>query len=148
MHPTGGIKFDELGKPDVGSAWQRYGQSKLGNILLAKGMAHHHPQIISLAVHPGLVKTGLTGATEPGALKWLFNFAAWARIPIYKTADQGAENTLWAVSVKREEVENGAYHVPVGQRTQSAQAKAVEDEALRDKFWAWLEKELEDLAPL
>ncbi|KAI4636976.1 hypothetical protein J4E93_010766 [Alternaria ventricosa] len=58
----GGISFDEL---DAGStmsrmmlgAWIRYGQSKLANILFATELARRHPELTSVAIHPGLVKT-------------------------------------------------------------------------------------------
>lgn len=148
MHLPGGIQFDELRNPEVGNTWQRYGQSKLGNILLAKGMAHHHPEITSLAIHPGLVGTNLADGVAPGMLKSALLFVKWLRLPVYKTPEQGAENTLWAVGVERGSVENGAYYVPVGKRRTSTQAKAVEDEGLRGKFWAWVEGEMEGLAPL
>ena len=38
---------------------RRYGQSKLGNILLANELARRHPQIMSNSVHPGVIKTEL-----------------------------------------------------------------------------------------
>ena len=61
MYPPGGIEFDKLRIADAGTKWQRYGQSKLADILLAKGMAKRYPQITSVSVHPGLVRTELGG---------------------------------------------------------------------------------------
>lgn len=148
MHLQGGIQFDSLRIAEVGNTWQRYGQSKLGNILLARGMAHQFPQITSVAVHPGLVGTDLANGIAPGPMRSALLFAKWMRLPVYKTLEQGAENTLWAVSVSKETIENGAYYVPVGKRTTTTQAKAVEDVDLRDRFWEWLEGELEGLEPL
>lgn len=148
MHPAGGIQFDALRKLDVGNGWQRYGQSKLGDILLAKGMARYHPQITSLSIHPGLVGTNLATNTAPGVLKSIFTFAKWLRLPVYKTPEEGAEDTLWAVGVEREKVENGEYYVPVGKKAGSGQAKAVEDEELRDRVWEWGGKEMGGLQAL
>lgn len=148
MHLTGGIQFDDLRNAEAGNTWQRYGQSKLGNILLAKGMAHYFPQITSLAVHPGLVGTDLANGIAPGVMRSALLFVKWMHLPVYKTLEQGAENTLWAVSVSRKDVENGAYYVPVGKRTTTTQAKAVEDVALRDRFWEWIEGELKGVETL
>lgn len=151
LHPPGGIQFSALRDPDAcnGSPWQRYGQSKLGNILLAAGMAAHHPGITSLAVHPGLVDTNLSTATAPGALKSLFALVKWLRKPVYRTPEQGAANTLWAVAVPRGEVQNGAYFVPVGRRAKGGQQAALlGDEGLRERFWRWVEGELEGLEGL
>ena len=39
----------------------QYGQSKLGNILFAKELARRYPdQLVSLAIHPGIVRTDVT----------------------------------------------------------------------------------------
>jgi NAD(P)-dependent dehydrogenase (short-subunit alcohol dehydrogenase family) len=58
----GGISFTDL---DSGSTmnkwilgpWQRYGQSKVANILFASELARRYPQIVSVSIHPGVVKT-------------------------------------------------------------------------------------------
>lgn len=38
---------------DLGSTWKRYGQSKLSNILFARGLGQRHPKILANACHPG-----------------------------------------------------------------------------------------------
>lgn len=58
----GGIAFDELQRGSTVSRtilgpWVRYGQSKLANILFASELARRHPNIMSVSVHPGVVKT-------------------------------------------------------------------------------------------
>ncbi len=44
-------------------AWPAYGQSKLANLLYAKGLADHletfAPHVTAVAVHPGVVQTNL-----------------------------------------------------------------------------------------
>lgn len=59
--PLAGIIFDTL-KTDGSSisTIERYGQSKLANILYAKELAYRHPEIQVASVNPGMVRTGLT----------------------------------------------------------------------------------------
>lgn len=67
----GGISFEEL---DTGStisrmvlgAWIRYGQSKLATILFAKELAHRYPELTSVVIYQGLVKTPMN--TEMASL--------------------------------------------------------------------------------
>lgn len=42
----------------IGS-WLRYGQSKLANVLYARELAERYLNILSLSIHPGVIKTSL-----------------------------------------------------------------------------------------
>ncbi|KAI4250854.1 MAG: hypothetical protein LQ352_005210 [Teloschistes flavicans] len=42
MAPSQGIEFERLKTPDAGTKWQRYGQSKLADILFAVGMTKRY----------------------------------------------------------------------------------------------------------
>lgn len=99
MHPLGGIEFEKLQTPDMGTKWQRYGQSKLAGILLAKGMSKRRPQITSVSVHPGLVRTELGARAERSMLTLVLNLLRWT--PLYQSAEKGAYNTLWAGQLPR-----------------------------------------------
>ena len=151
MHPPGGIEFDRLRTADAGTKWQRYGQSKLADILLAKGMAKRYPQITSVSVHPGLVRTELGGRVEPSMWTPLLRLARWT--PLFQSPAARAYNTLWAATTSKDNLENGAYYEPVGKRpgeptSYSGVAKICSDEDLADKLWEWTEKELGGLEKL
>ena len=151
MHPPGGIEFDKLNTIDSGTNWQRYGQSKLADILLAKGIAKRYPQFTSVSVHPGLVRTELSAGVEPSMLTPLLRLMRWT--PLYQTAEKGAYNTLWAATTPKENLENGGYYEPVGKTpgeptSYSGMAEICRDEGLEDKLWKWTEHELEGLEQL
>ncbi|KAL9124511.1 MAG: hypothetical protein Q9217_006165, partial [Psora testacea] len=153
MHPPDGIQFDQLKSADAGTKWSRYGQSKLADIFLAKSMAKHYPQITSVSVHPGLVRTDLAGRVESGVLASVgFTLMSWT--PLYQNADKGAYNALWAAASPKAKLENGAYYDPVGKRpgkltkTGTGVAEICSDERLAEKLWKWTENELESLEAL
>ncbi|OAF99636.1 NAD(P)-binding protein [Paraphaeosphaeria sporulosa] len=61
--PRGGVVFQDLTTTQenlgMGSKWLRYGQSKLALVLYAKLLARKYPKIRTVAIHPGVVYTGL-----------------------------------------------------------------------------------------
>ena len=151
MAPAGGIEFDKLKLPEVGTKWQRYGQSKLADILLAKGMAKRFPEIVSLSVHPGLVKTELGPRADKGLMMTLMESLRWT--PLYKSPEKGAYNVLWAATTPKENVVRGGYYEPVGKmpgepNSYSGMTEICKDEGLADRLWEWTVKELEGLEPL
>lgn len=151
MAPPRGIEFDKLRTPDAGTKWQRYGQSKLADILLAKAMAKRYPDILSVSVHPGLVRTELGGRAERSAMLMLMGSLRWT--PLYKSPEKGAYNLLWAATTAKGDLEGGKYYEPVGKtpgkpNSYSGMAEICCDEALADQLWEWTEKELENLEAL
>lgn len=151
MHPPGGIQFDSLKDADSWSGYQRYGQSKLANILTTKAMAKRYPKIISASVHPGLVRTELGGRTALSPLSFFFRLTSWT--PLYLTPEQGAQNTLWVATAAADQVRSGGYYEPVGKLERprarmSGMDPICNDADLADKLWKWTEDELKDLQPL
>ncbi|KAG9523119.1 hypothetical protein KCV07_g2794, partial [Aureobasidium melanogenum] len=143
-----GIDFDNLQNANAGTTWQRYGQSKLADIFLAKSLAKHHPEITSLSVHPGLVRTQLSSGVETSFMKPVFKLMRWT--PLYQSAEKGAYNVLWAATAPKDQIQNGAYYEPVGKvpgkaAKGSGQSELVHDEPLAEKLWEWTEKELSDV---
>lgn len=136
--PGGGLVFDSL-KTDASTMgpYLRYGQSKLSNLLFIRQMAKEHPQLTSVAVHPGLVHTNLAaGATgSPWIVRSLTGLSRY----VLSTVEDGVKNQLWASVAK--DVKSGEYYEPVGVGgTTSALGKSDE---LAKKLWDWTEKELE-----
>lgn len=141
--PEGGVFFDSLKKADaIKGEFVRYGQSKLGNILLCKAMARHVPEIMSVSIHPGVVSTGLLGATKPSAIKFMLQLTPFLR----KSASEGAYNTLWAATTDRRNLQNGEYYEPIGKA--KGASKMVDDGDLAERLWGWTLDELRDLQGL
>ncbi|KAL8861953.1 MAG: hypothetical protein Q9178_001823 [Gyalolechia marmorata] len=151
MAPPQGIEFEKLKIPDAGNKWQRYGQSKLADILLAVGMTKRHPEIMSVSVHPGLVRTELGGRAERSPMLMAMELLRWT--PLYKSPEKGAYNLLWAATTARSNLQGGKYYEPVGKtpgkpNSYSGMTELCHDEGLADKLWKWTEQELEGLVPL
>ncbi|KAL3440913.1 retinol dehydrogenase [Aspergillus insuetus] len=60
LAPKEGIVFSDIKMKDNFSVWARYGHSKLANVLHSKELAKRYSDILSVAVHPGTVKTNLS----------------------------------------------------------------------------------------
>ncbi|KAK3899161.1 hypothetical protein C8A05DRAFT_18362 [Staphylotrichum tortipilum] len=139
MAPKGGIDFATLKSTAENlNTVQRYGQSKLSNILWARQLAKAYPALTVASVHPGVVQTQLmeraTGV--PSAFRTL---TRWFGGMVLTSVEDGAKNQLWAAVAKG--VVSGTYYEPVGRGgTESEDGK---DEALGEKLWKWTEKELE-----
>ncbi|KAL8983366.1 MAG: hypothetical protein Q9177_004999 [Variospora cf. flavescens] len=151
LAPRRGIEFDMLEKPDAGTTWQRYGQSKLADILLAKGMEKRYPEIVSVSVHPGLVRTELGARAERSVMLMLMESLRWT--PLFKSPEKGAFNLLWAATTAKANLEGGKYYDPVGKtagklNSYSGMAEICNDEDLADQLWEWTEKVLKGLEPL
>lgn len=120
----------------MGGTWIRYGQSKLANILYAKSLAKEYPQITSVAVHPGVISTGLVG-----------NLSFWNKALVYvtnlgkvKEPKEGIVNQVWAATGDKKEVVNGGFYEPVG--VPGRQDKESSSDALAEELWEWTQKEL------
>ena len=66
LAPRQGIDFAtlrtsqaKLGTMIPGPKWCRYGQSKLANLLYPAQLAAHHPELLSVSVHPAIILTDL-----------------------------------------------------------------------------------------
>jgi NAD(P)-dependent dehydrogenase (short-subunit alcohol dehydrogenase family) len=125
----------------VMSDWFRYSQSKLANLLYARELAKRFPEIMSVAVHPGVAETGLV--TGLGAFNRWFVWATTLRIKV--PIEECAWNQQWAAVAPRGEVEgevvSGEYYEPVG--VKGDLTKAGGDDKLAKELWEWTERELE-----
>ncbi|KAF2873690.1 hypothetical protein BDV95DRAFT_489843 [Massariosphaeria phaeospora] len=144
LHEARGICFDELDAGSVMSrkvlgAWVRYGQSKLANILFAAEFARRYPQITSVSVHPGVVKTDLVNK-QTFTNKLLIHGPMWLSGQKMVEKHEGAYNQLWcAAGAKKEQVRNGSYYMPVGSESYESLDKVAKDEKLAGRLWDWTE---------
>ncbi|KAI1195110.1 hypothetical protein F5X97DRAFT_335535 [Nemania serpens] len=135
--PKGGIQFDKL-KTDCAdmSYSQRYGQSKLALIGLARELAQRYPRLRTAAVHPGRILTGMAAslATESLLVRLSTPIAQFICVPV----SVGIRNHLWAATSSA--VISGKYYEPVG--VPDRESEIAKDENLSRRVWEWTENEL------
>lgn len=105
--PTWGkpLALDDAKTADsMGSGLNRYGHSKYGNVVFARGLAQHYPKIVSTSYHPGVVKTDIWAkeTTHP----WLMGFLRPMVSIFGRSVENGAYTGLFLATQKI--VENGA----------------------------------------
>jgi NAD(P)-dependent dehydrogenase (short-subunit alcohol dehydrogenase family) len=145
-HPMGGIVFKDLKtKQDnflLGGPWQRYGQSKLAAILYAAELSRRYKDsgIMFLSIHPGTFNTGLiqTLGLANRAMIWITNVG---NVRDEKKDGEGAWNSCWAATAKRDGIENGAFYVPVGVKGKKLRENS--NDKLAGELYEWTDKELE-----
>lgn len=136
--PAPGFDPQDRDLPKAG-AMGRYSRSKLANVLFARQMAKQYPQITTVSIHPGVIRTNLFDQvmTDNGILNVLsrgFGFL------VYKSVEDGAKNSLWAATAPKAKVESGAYYVPIGYK--NGGSTYSRDDKLGQKLWQWTEEEL------
>jgi NAD(P)-dependent dehydrogenase (short-subunit alcohol dehydrogenase family) len=144
MHPKGGILFNSLksDQSELGAAraWLCYGQSKLANVLYPQELAVRYPSITSVAVHPGVVGTGLV--SNLGFMHKALVYAT--NLGKLKTPEKGAYNQVWAATAPKGDVVNGGYYEPVG--VKKTPVREGSNKELAKRLWEWTEEKLKDLA--
>ncbi|KAH9908611.1 hypothetical protein F4778DRAFT_354652 [Xylariomycetidae sp. FL2044] len=135
--PAGGIQFDKL-KSDCAdmSYAQRYGQSKLALIGLARELAQRHPQLKTAAVHPGRILTGMAASLRKESL--FVRLTAPLAPLVCVSVELGVRNHLWAATSP--DVVSGKYYEPVG--VPDRETQDARDPVLSAKVWEWTESEL------
>lgn len=134
-----GIELDTEKMQKLG-VWEAYGNSKFANVLFAREHAKRYPDIISVSVHPGvIVGTGLYDSTKTKS--FLNKIGVYAMSFVLPDVPTGALNQLWATTVDKSEIKNGAYHVPIGKF--SSGSSKVADTSRDAELWNWTEKELQ-----
>ncbi|KAK3114266.1 hypothetical protein LTR53_007586 [Teratosphaeriaceae sp. CCFEE 6253] len=136
----GSIKTTQCNITPVLGPWMRYGQSKLANLLYARAFAQHHPDMVSVSIHPGVSATGLV--TSLSFANRMFVYAT--NIGRMISAEECAWNQQWAATAllgsAEGQVESGKYYEPVGIKTVPS-GEATNDE-LAEKLWQWTQEEL------
>lgn len=135
------LKTDQasLGGMVPGGKWGRYGQSKLANLSYAQALAKRFPTIKTVSIHPGYVKTDLFASTSQ-----LTMLPLRFMVPMdggWTPVEQGCWNQVWAATTARQNLEDGAYYVPVAKKGKLETAQS-RDASLSDRLYEWTEKEL------
>lgn len=123
------------------STWHRYGASKAANIFFATELARRYPEILSVSVHPGMVKSDLYSHAKATGITMKHSLDASSSI-FFRGLTSGALNTLWAAGTPQTNLVNGAYYTPVGVR--SSGTAFVQDADIAKKLWDWTEAQISE----
>lgn len=123
--------------------WEAYGQTKLANILFAKELqdrfGKEERDVLSVCVHPGVIKTGLWKYTTGD--NFLFEFLTG--LIADKNIDQGAATNLFCSLVESDSLIGGAYYNDCKVGYPSANGRD-ESKKLRRTLWAKTEAMLKN----
>lgn len=148
--PRGGVNYASLvrGGPAI-DKWADYGQSKWGDIALSNYVARHYGpgspgaaagEIVSVAIHPGLVATNLgTHLAEYGLMRRIPGVYRAMQVDTYT----GALNQIWASQLPAPHAEriNGAF---IGcYQAVAPQRPDLKDAAKVDRVWEWCNAQAE-----
>jgi NAD(P)-dependent dehydrogenase (short-subunit alcohol dehydrogenase family) len=139
-HKFGRINFDDLQSERRYFRWRAYGQSKLGDLMLAleldRRLRAAGSTIRSVAAHPGYSATNLQSAAPPAVDR---AFMAVTNRLVAQSGDMGALPTLYAATYPG--LEGGTYVGPDGFMEQRGHphlvtpSKAARDEATARRLW-------------
>lgn len=151
-----GIEYEHL--KEEGSSFTpvslyRYARSKLCNALFAREFHRQYNGlgITCVAIHPGIISTGLWSETFGFARNWGV-VAEWFKraamlVPFvgFESVESGVKGQLWGAFGKlgkgKGEIEGGEFYTPVGVKGQGSWACYDGKEAKR--LWSWSEDEVE-----
>ncbi|KAI9883881.1 MAG: hypothetical protein M1823_004346 [Watsoniomyces obsoletus] len=120
--------------------WARYAQSKLANVLFTKELTKRYPGITSVAVHPGVIKTDLGKQYRESSGSWFKFLESRFAGYVYTDISTGTKNQLWAATVHKEKLENGAYYIPIGKKNPGS--RWARDENMAKRLWEWSEEQV------
>jgi NAD(P)-dependent dehydrogenase (short-subunit alcohol dehydrogenase family) len=139
-HKFGRIKFDDLQSKHRYSRWMAYGQSKLGDLMLAleldRRLREASSTIKSMGAHPGYAATNLQSAAPPMVDQLLMRFT---NLVMAQSADMGALSILYAATEPG--LPGGSYAGPDGFAEQRGHPKlvrpssAARDEVAAKRLW-------------
>ncbi|KAF2663040.1 oxidoreductase [Lophiostoma macrostomum CBS 122681] len=144
--PAAGIIFSDLQTPQENIGFQakftRYGQSKLALVLYAKALAKRYERVTTVAVHPGVINTGIITEQPFWAWLWLRLFINLGLLGAELSLEEGAYTTCWAATSPRsKDLVSGGLYEPVGKPI--ADTKQSGDELLQERLWEWTQAQLE-----
>ncbi|KAI5849155.1 oxidoreductase [Tricharina praecox] len=147
-----GIKLDDLQNHlKNANTGERYGVSKLANILHARELARRYPKITSVSLHPGIIMSDLYNAAVGSnpIMKMWFNTMSL----VCTSVPDGTLNQLFCATGPVKPEDSGHYYVPVGIKDDDAwytsrPSKLASDDALASRLWEWSEEQVRKHAPI
>ncbi|KAJ0420795.1 hypothetical protein BJY00DRAFT_122084 [Aspergillus carlsbadensis] len=141
--PAQGVDFDIVKADGAKMSYSaRYGQSKVALIGLMKNLSLQHPQLKSVAIHPGRILTGMARSLQKESL------LAWLTKPIAPLfcvpVATGIRNHLWAATSP--DIASGSYYEPVG--VLGTLSAVAGDEAFHKRLREWTDEALKGVDAL
>lgn len=113
----------------------QYGDSKLANVLFARGLAKRLPaNVQAFSLHPGVIATNLTRSIVGGAV-----FRVLGK-PFFKSVEQGAATSIYAAVTPELAQQSGAY---LSNCAVTAPLPEALDDALVERTWSLSQKVVE-----
>ncbi|KAG0021602.1 hypothetical protein BGZ81_008845 [Podila clonocystis] len=140
-HPSGGIDFETINDERATSGFQRYGRSKLANLLFAKALARRlkDERVYVNITHPGFVATELNRQGEATFGKIGTKLLDTLASIVAMTPEVGALTQLYCATSP--EIENkdirGKYFIPIANELDPN--PIAFDEDLQERLWSWTE---------
>jgi NAD(P)-dependent dehydrogenase (short-subunit alcohol dehydrogenase family) len=136
--PSGGIQLSRCKTPmnDI-SSLARYGQSKLADYYHTRALAKLFPAVKFVAIHPGVVNTGLFDDLAKRR-RWLGGSIKALGSVFLTNVHQGARGQLWASTADSQAVRSGGFYNP---KLKEYKDKVLEDEKAIQELWDWTEQE-------
>ncbi|KAK1465048.1 hypothetical protein CMEL01_12403 [Colletotrichum melonis] len=138
--PSEGILLSKCKTPlDDISSLARYGQSKLADYYHTRTLSQLYPSIKFVAVHPGVVNTGLFDDFRKRR-PWVGGVIGVLGSIFLTDVHAGARAQLWASTAASASVKSGGFYNP--KFKEYKEANLYDDKAAKE-LWDWTEKELE-----
>ena len=137
--PSDGVQLSRCKTPmDEISSLARYGQSKLADYYHTRALANLYPTVKFVAIHPGVVNTGLFDDLAKRR-PWLGGFIKALGSIILTDVHRGAHCQLWASTADSQAVRSGRFYNP---KLNEYKDKVLEDGKAVQELWDWTEQEL------
>jgi NAD(P)-dependent dehydrogenase (short-subunit alcohol dehydrogenase family) len=147
--PKCGIDFEDTSLKNDGP-WERYGQSKLGNILHTTNLhTRYGPgsqsalkgggEIWVASVHPGLVETNLGEAVKESGSWMMPLFSVFRVFGLFLTADKGSWTSLFCVASQDMKAGHSGGYLEIQRKFTefSWLSRAAKDGKLTEKLHEW-----------
>ncbi|KAF9317092.1 hypothetical protein BG003_001204 [Podila horticola] len=141
VHPRGGIDFKTINDVKASSAVQRYGRSKLANLLFAKALAQRlkDERVYVNIAHPGIVATELNRQGAETFGKFITTLIDTMVKVVAMKPEVGALTQLYCATspdIEKKDI-RGKYFIPIANELDPN--PLVFDEDLQERLWTWTE---------
>ena len=122
-HQGARIPFDDVNAERSYRGFERYGQTKLANILFTRELARRleGSGVTATCFHPGLVATGFNRNNG-----LLMDLGMTILRPVSRSPEKGAETLVWLATAPEAAIVNGGYYFDKEQVMPSAEAQDMD----------------------
>ena len=131
-----------LEKQGPPTPFEAYSWSKALNIYFASEVARRWPQLTSVSVYPGLIKTDLYDNLGARNILVRWTLAFTRGLGMFQGPRDGAKAVVWTAVVEKGRLENGGYYTPGGRLWKGH--PRTEDQGMGRRVWKWSQKLVEE----